>query len=393
MKEAYRILPVYAGDVSGVASALYELGGMVVMHDPSGCNSTYNTHDEVRWYRKESYIFISGLNTRDAVLGNDKKFMDDIVAAATGLSPAPKFIALCNSPIPFLNGTDFKGIARLLEKRLQIPVFYVKTNGMHDYVDGAGRAFSCFAQKLLPADKRLQEERVVPADPSAPVKINLLGLTPLDFADYQNVENLKEHLKKAGFDVVANWSYGTCFEDVMQSGKADVNLVLSATGLPLAKTLQNMYGQPYVAGLPLGSLSEEIYRQLRLAAAGEDFCTFPAKETPSVTGQTNGKTLYLIGEALQCKSLGYHYVADRGFRRAVVLCPLEQSEELISSTNGDILTVGEEQIEEYFKDMKNTEILCDPMYEPVLPADAKIWKYPSLSFSGRIFGGHFPVFF
>ena len=44
MKKTYRILPVYTGDVSGAASALYELGGMTVIHDPSGCNSTYNTH-------------------------------------------------------------------------------------------------------------------------------------------------------------------------------------------------------------------------------------------------------------------------------------------------------------------------------------------------------------
>lgn len=60
MRESYTILPVPAGDVSGIASALYELGGMVVIHDPSGCNSTYNTHDELRWYDKESDIFISG---------------------------------------------------------------------------------------------------------------------------------------------------------------------------------------------------------------------------------------------------------------------------------------------------------------------------------------------
>ena len=98
MKEAYRILPVCAGDVSGIASALYELGGMVVIHDPSGCNSTYNTHDEIRWYDQESYIFISGLNMRDAILGNDRKFIDDIVEAAGELDPKPCFIAICNSP-------------------------------------------------------------------------------------------------------------------------------------------------------------------------------------------------------------------------------------------------------------------------------------------------------
>ena len=40
MRQSYRIIPVYTADVSGVCSALYELGGMTVMHDPSGCNST-----------------------------------------------------------------------------------------------------------------------------------------------------------------------------------------------------------------------------------------------------------------------------------------------------------------------------------------------------------------
>ena len=69
MRRAYRILPCYTGDVSGVCSALYELGGMVVIHDPSGCNSTYNTHDETRWYDQDSMIFISGLSEMDAILG------------------------------------------------------------------------------------------------------------------------------------------------------------------------------------------------------------------------------------------------------------------------------------------------------------------------------------
>ena len=36
MRQAYTILPVYTGDVSGVCSALFELGGMVVIHDPLG---------------------------------------------------------------------------------------------------------------------------------------------------------------------------------------------------------------------------------------------------------------------------------------------------------------------------------------------------------------------
>ena len=91
MRQSYRIIPIYTSDVSGVCSALYELGGMVVMHDPSGCNSTYNTHDEIRWYDQDSLIFISGLTEIDAVMGNDEKFLSDIKEAAREFHPNFRF--------------------------------------------------------------------------------------------------------------------------------------------------------------------------------------------------------------------------------------------------------------------------------------------------------------
>ena len=61
MKHVSRILSTYSADTFGVCSALYELGGMIVIHDPSGCNSTYTTHDEPRWFAEPSQIFISAL--------------------------------------------------------------------------------------------------------------------------------------------------------------------------------------------------------------------------------------------------------------------------------------------------------------------------------------------
>lgn len=134
MRQAYRIIPIYTADVSGVCSALYELGGMTVMHDPSGCNSTYNTHDEIRWYDEDSLIFISGLTEIDAIMGNDEKFIYDIEEAASELKP--RFIALASSPIPYMNGTDFPAIAEVTEQDTGIPTFAVPTNGMHDYVRG-----------------------------------------------------------------------------------------------------------------------------------------------------------------------------------------------------------------------------------------------------------------
>ena len=109
MRQSYRIIPVYTADVSGVCSALYELGGMTVMHDPSGCNSTYNTHDEIRWYDQDSLIYISGLTETDAIMGNDRKFIDDIVDATSELQPA--FIALAGSPIEETNARSAASLA------------------------------------------------------------------------------------------------------------------------------------------------------------------------------------------------------------------------------------------------------------------------------------------
>ena len=113
MRQSYRIIPIYTSDVSGVCSALYELGGMVVMHDPSGCNSTYNTHDEIRWYDQDSLIFISGLTA----INTGGVFADFCVAffGEAAREFHPKFIALVSSPIPFMNGTDFPALAKVLE--------------------------------------------------------------------------------------------------------------------------------------------------------------------------------------------------------------------------------------------------------------------------------------
>lgn len=224
MRQSYRIIPIYTADVSGVCSALYELGGMTVMHDPSGCNSTYNTHDEIRWYEQDSMIYISGLTEIDAVMGNDEKMICDIELAAEGLKP--KFIALAGSPIPYMNGTDFPAIARMLEQDLGIPAFSIPTNGMHDYVYGAGLALAEIA-------KRIKGKKEVTSK-----SVNLLGVTPLDFGPQEHVDALKRNVEETGWKVLSTWAMGDTLEDLGRAPEAEVNLVVSSVGLWAAKVLQ-----------------------------------------------------------------------------------------------------------------------------------------------------------
>ena len=200
--QTYWSLPVYTGDVSGVCSALYELGGMVVMHDPSGCNSTYNTHDEIRWMSMESLIFLSGLTQLDAITGNDQKLVEDIASAAGEFGPA--FIAIANSPVPWLIATDFGAVCRKVKELTFISTFHVETNAMHDYTSGAGKAFLALAKMLFGEEtgRNSAEYHRFEADghdcADEKIRVNILGLTPLDFTIRSDIGMLRGLLEAEG---------------------------------------------------------------------------------------------------------------------------------------------------------------------------------------------------
>ena len=368
MRQSYRIIPIYTADVSGVCSALYELGGMTVMHDPSGCNSTYNTHDELRWYDQDSLIFISGLTEIDAIMGNDRKFIDDIEHAAKQLHP--KFIALAGSPIPFMNGTDFPAIAHVIETETGIPTFSVSTNGMNDYVYGAGIALEEIAKRFVKNSEKQEKKE------SNSHTVNLLGVTPLDFGPQKNVEALKENLQKYGWEVTSSWAMGDDLETLQRSGKAEVNLVVSAVGLCAAKVLWETYKIPYVIGTPNEWLAEDISKALEGA----------------VTQQTTSKAVYLenrmqadvqitlIGEPVTMGSLAAGIEKHYGHSTRV-LCPLKECESLIGEK--DKVVLGEEAMEEELKGAKI--IVADPLYKPICPKDSTFYELAHVAFSGRIY--------
>lgn len=332
MKKTYRILPVYTGDVSGFASALYELGGMCVIHDPSGCNSTYNTHDEIRWYDKESLIYISGLNDIDAITGNDDKLIENIVYAAGEMKP--KFIALANSPLPYLNGTDFKGICRILEQKTGLPCFYVQTNAMHDYTKGISEAYLAFAKKLL---------KPLPKYAGNKPCANIIGATPLDHANTRS--DLSEE-----YEIVSNWSYGTSFEDALKATSADVNIVVSSAGLAVARYMQEEFGIPY-----------------KLVGDYLDV-------------ERAGSKCYVVGEAVTSGFVAAQIKRQYG-KDFNVIATTEITDGLLGSN--DIKAHGEEEIREALSDAEI--IIADPLFKLVSPKSSKFIELPHFAMSGRLY--------
>ena len=397
MRQAYRIIPIYTADVSGVCSALYELGGMTVMHDPSGCNSTYNTHDEIRWYDQDSLIFISGLTDIDAIMGNDEKFLRDIEDVAEELKP--KFITLASSPIPFMNGTDFPGLARALTAETGIPAFSVSTSGMHDYVYGAGLALSEIARHFTGAAEKRKR------------KLNLLGVTPLDFGPQPMVDAMKRRLEKYGWEILSTWAMGDTLEDLSHAGEAEVNLVVSSVGIPAANVLREKFGTPFLVGTPVEGYEGEISDALEKAAespceafeekkensteksgaqiSGEqeelwkvipDQVIYLRKKDSPLSGFIPTPDITLIGEPVTMGSLAA--VIEQKYRKKVqLLCSLEITEGLLRQE--DEVIRGEEAMEEKLKTARI--IVADPLYRPICPESATFYEMPHIAFSGRIY--------
>ena len=397
MRQAYRIIPIYTADVSGVCSALYELGGMTVMHDPSGCNSTYNTHDEIRWYDQDSLIFISGLTDIDVIMGNDEKFLRDIEDVAEELKP--KFIALASSPIPFMNGTDFPGLARALTAETGIPAFSVSTSGMHYYVYGAGLALSEIARHFTGAAEKRKR------------KLNLLGVTPLDFGPQPMVDAMKRRLEKYGWEILSTWAMGDTLEDLSHAGEAEVNLVVSSVGIPAANVLREKFGTPFLVGTPVEGYEGEISDALEKAAespceafedkkensteksgaqiSGEqeelwkvipDQVIYLRKKDSPLSGFIPTPDITLIGEPVTMGSLAA--VIEQKYRKKVqLLCSLEITEGLLRQE--DEVIRGEEAMEEKLKTARI--IVADPLYRPICPESATFYEMPHIAFSGRIY--------
>ena len=371
MKQIASRISIYSADTFGVCSALYELGGLCVMHDASGCNSTYNTHDEPRWYDFDSMVYISGISEMEAIMGDDQKFIDDIIYTAKELNP--KFIALAGTPIPTMIGTDFKAIANIVENETKIPTFGFNTTGMNSYVSGAYKAFEALSKRFLKRnDKESRAEKS---------RVNILGATPLDFSINNSIKSTVDLLKENDFDVISTWAMGSTLEDIKDAGNAEVNLVISYSGMGAAKYMYEKFNIPYIVGTPFGKeFAKKIVADLKEAIITKEnkisYINRKIDKNPQIT---------IVGESIMSESLAYAISTEKN-KTVNVISTLETDENLL--LEGDKLKTYEDDIEEALKNSKT--IIADPLYRPICPLDSNFISLPHEGFSGRIYRDEIP---
>lgn len=365
----------YTADVSGVCSALYELGGMTVIHDPSGCNSTYSTHDEPRWFDTDSLMFVSGLDEMTAVLGDDNVLIDDVTHAVRDLKP--RFVTLCSGSIPHIIAFDCKGVAHLLEKRTGVPMLPVATTGNRSYVAGVGAALTEWVKRFADplespyrvgssgspdcstntlegaagpescAGKKLNGA----ADPEAcgneSFSVNLLGVTPLDFSINGNVDAMRKVFEDAGIPVNCCAAMGESFDSLRHIFRASVNVVVSSCGRRLARYMEQTAGIPYVEGTPIGAygavrlpeLAKEAYEKKR--ASLED--ALEGASGSALTGSGDGASGSAGKEtAARPGSLRMLLAKKKGDSEGICLWKGNPAHERWDVPDGQILIIGEE---------------------------------------------------
>jgi nitrogenase molybdenum-iron protein alpha/beta subunit len=239
-------LTPFAPDQSGAASVFYELGGILVICDAGGCTGNVCGFDEPRWFGERSAIFSAGLRDMDAILGRDDRLVAKLTDAAEKIDA--NFAAVIGTPVPAVIATDYRALQRMCEKKTNLPILTVDTNGMELYDVGEEKAwltlFKTFAGKDVASQKEASEED----DSSKKMKIGVLGLTPHDVSDL----HVEEKFRKSENENTHYICYGmrAGIDKVKTAGLADKNLVVAPAALETAKYLEKEFGTPYEVGYP-----------------------------------------------------------------------------------------------------------------------------------------------
>ena len=239
-------LTPFAPDQSGAASVFYELGGILVICDAGGCTGNVCGFDEPRWFGERSAIFSAGLRDMDAILGRDDRLVAKLTDAADKIDA--NFAAVIGTPVPAVIATDYRALQRMCEKKTNLPILTVDTNGMELYDVGEEKAwltlFKTFAGKDVASQKEASEED----DSSKKMKIGVLGLTPHDVSDLNVEEKFRESENENTHYICYGMRAG--IDKVKTAGSADKNLVVAPAALETAKYLEKEFGTPYEVGYP-----------------------------------------------------------------------------------------------------------------------------------------------
>ncbi|TQS84298.1 nitrogenase component 1 [Candidatus Methanomassiliicoccus intestinalis] len=349
-------LPGFAADFSGAASLLSPMGGLVVIHGPSGCMGNYTGFDEPGWFRHPGMVFSSLMRENEAILGLDDYIISKTIRACEKHNPP--FVALIGSPVPALIGTDYEGIAAEIEDRTGIPTVGINTTGFDSYSKGMEKTLAVLGNRFL-SD----------AIEKIPNLVNILGYNNLDYCGDDDLFCLRKILESNGFKI--NCITGRSGIEVFaQIPRAEFNIVTSASALGFAKKLKKLYDTPFTTQLPIGTT--EIKE------------TFSSSEKQSDSEQCvkNGKKFLIIGDQIIAGSLR-SYLEEEYCCRGYVFTFFEFDRTLGRPEDRRLLD--EAEMYSLFEKESYDVIIADPLFKRFVNGSESYIELPHPAVSSRLY--------
>ena len=238
MRGLRKYLTPFAPDQSGAVSVLFELGGIVVICDAGGCTGNVCGFDEPRWFEQKSAIFSAGLRDMDAILGRDDRLVAKLEDAAQKVDAT--FAAVIGTPVPAVIATDYLALKRMTERKINIPVLTVDTDGMELYDKGEEKAFlelfKTFAVRKYPVDEK---------------RVGILGMTPQDVSDLAAADKIRDLFRQKQDMQAVCYCMGDGLEEVKKASSVSKNIVVSPAAIATAQYLEKIFGTPYEIAYPL----------------------------------------------------------------------------------------------------------------------------------------------
>lgn len=289
-----RWFPPPRPDFYYVSSVLQYMPAMPVLLTAGGCGG------DPEWDsggRPDYRLGHTRFNDLQLSLGAESVAAAAVAAEAEAQPEAAhsRTVYLLGSAVPAFAGMDRAAIADLAAQK----GFSVQNLGCNGFTAGE------------PALARALTELTALSAPAAvqPGKVDILGYCGAVLGREELLEHGMEHLRKCGF------APGFWGAEGREKGRAQLNWVVSAAGLPQAEKLEKEYGIPYLAGIPVGAQQMLRWREaVNRHMHHDEILPRMAMEAPLL----RGRKAVAIGEPLLITGIGRYLSEELGCDRVTL---------------------------------------------------------------------------
>ncbi len=239
MQGLYMRLTPFTPDNAGAATVFGDLPATVVPFDMNGTVSTFRNRVGVE--PESQFQMISALGTREVnyVLGDASDFADEALKLMDIYGG--EFLVLMNGPVSAMLGMDLQSLAAQAAQRLGRRVIAIETttSALHD--EGLSKAMmAVYAQVKA-------EQTTSDAASTAAFRhgVNILGLNAIDHDLPLRKSLLKAIATATGQQPLSVWGCLGGWDEWKLAPQAQESIVVTASALKLAQTMERDWGIPY----------------------------------------------------------------------------------------------------------------------------------------------------